>query len=50
MRINKLMTTLEEQAQMEYTEAIAAQQKAMIDYNVMMGNLDDPTEEDEEDE
>lgn len=31
-------------------EAEATRLKAMVDYNVMMGYIDDPAEEDEEDD
>lgn len=43
---------LKEKAELENTEAMTLQQKAMLDYNIMLGNLDDPTEEEggEEDE
>ncbi len=41
---------LKEKAELEYTEAIALQQKAMIDYNIMLGNIEDPEEEEEDNE
>lgn len=51
MKVKKMSMAPEEQAQIEYAEAMAAQHKATIDYNIMMGYLEDPTEEeDEEDE
>ena len=48
MRIEKLADTLEKQAEQEYTEAIAAKAKAVQDYNIMMGNIEDPSEDEEE--
>lgn len=48
MRIEKLGISIEEQAAMEYALALAAQTKATQDYNIMMGNLDDPEEESED--
>ncbi len=50
MKIEKLGISLEKQAELEYAEAVAARTQAALDYNIMMGNLDDPTEEDEENE
>lgn len=50
MKINKLSTTIEEQTERERAQAITAHNKAVQDYNVMMGILEDPSEEDEEDE
>lgn len=51
MRINKLGMSIEEQTEMERAQATAAHNKAVQDYNIMMGNLDDPSEEeDDEDE
>ena len=42
---------LEKQAEAEKTASRAARSKAVEDYNIMMGNLEDPSEEeDEEDE
>ena len=43
-------TPLDKQAEQEYAAAVAAETKAVQDYNIMMGNLEDPAEEDEEDE
>ena len=48
IRINRM--DLKEKAELENTEAFTLQQQAMIDYNVMIGNLEDPEEEDKEDE
>ena len=50
MRINKLSTTLEQQAEQEYAQAVSAHNKAVQDYNIMMGNLEDPSEEEEVDD
>ena len=51
MIVKKLGISLEEQAGMELANSIAAQMKATQDYNIMMGNLEDPSEEEgEEDE
>ncbi len=41
---------LNKQAEQEYADAQAAQTKAVQDYNIMMGNLEDPSEDDEEEE
>jgi len=48
MRINKLSIPLEQQAEQEYAQAVAAHNKAVQDYNIMMGNLEDPSDEEEE--
>ena len=48
MRINKLSMPLEQQAEQEYAQAVAAYNKAVQDYNIMMGNLEDPSDEEEE--
>ena len=48
MRIEKLGMTPQQQAEKEIAEALAADTKAVQDYNIMMGNLEDPSEEDEE--
>lgn len=51
MKVERLGITIEQQAEQEYAASIAARSKAVEDYNIMMGNLEDPTEEeDEEDE
>lgn len=50
MRVNKLAITLEQQAEQEHAQAIAAHNKAVQDYNIMMGNLEDPSEEEEADD
>ena len=50
MKVEKLGMSVEKQAELEYAEACAARQKAVQDYNIMMGNLEDPAEEDDEDE
>ena len=49
MRIQKLAVTPEQQAEQEYAEALAAKSKAVQDYTIMMGNLEDPEEEEEND-
>lgn len=48
MRINKLSMSLEQQAEQEHAQAVAAHNKAVQDYNIMMGNLEDPSDEEEE--
>ena len=50
MRIEKLSMTPQQQAEKENAEALAANTKAGQDYNIMMGNLEDPSEGDEEEE
>lgn len=50
MKVEKLGITIEQQAEQEYAASLAARSKAVEDYNIMMGNLEDPNEEDEEDE
>lgn len=50
MRIEKLAITPEQQAEQENAEALAAKNKAVQDYNIMLGNLEDPEEEEEEEE
>lgn len=41
---------LHDKAVLENTIAENERLKAMLDYNVMMGNIEDPEEEDEDDE
>ena len=48
MRIERLAMTPEQQAEQERAEALAAESKAVQDYNIMMGNLEDPSEDEEE--
>ena len=48
MKINKLGMSVEQQAEQEHAQAVAAHNKAVQDYNIMMGNLEDPTEEEKE--
>ena len=50
MIIEKLSMTPQQQAEKENAEALAASTKAVQDYNMMMGNLEDPSEEEEGDE
>ncbi len=50
MRIEKLSMTPQQQAEKENAEALTANTKAVQDYNIMMGNLEDPSEGDEEEE
>ena len=50
VKINKLHMTVEEQAEQELAEAQAARAQAVQDYNIMMGNLEDPAEDEEEEE
>lgn len=48
MRTEKLSMTPQQQAEQEYAEALAAKSKAVQDYNIMMGNLEDPSEDEDE--
>lgn len=41
---------LKDKAILENTIAENAKLKAMLDYNIMMGNIEDPDEEEEDDE
>ena len=41
---------LADKAVLENTIAENARLKAMLDYNIMMGNIDDPEEEEDEDD
>lgn len=50
MRIKKLSETPLEQAEREYAAATAAHIRAVTDYNIMMGTLEDPSEEEEDKE
>ena len=51
MIIRRLGISIEEQAEQEHAASLATRAKAVEDYNIMMGNLEDPMEtEDEEDE
>lgn len=48
MRIEKNAVPLDKQAEQEHADAQAEQTKAVQDYNIMMGNLEDPSEGEEE--
>lgn len=49
--INRIKMDLSEKALLENTIAENARLKAMLDYNIMMGNIEDPDEEEgDEDE
>ncbi len=48
--IKKETMNLRDRAEQENMEARAAQMKALQDYNVMMGNLEDPEEAEEEED
>ena len=48
--ITKFKTSIGEKKDLENAIAEAENMKAMADYNIMMGNLEDPAEEDEEEE
>ena len=48
MRTERLAVSPEQQAEQEYAEALTVKSKAVQDYNIMMGNLEDPEEEEEE--
>lgn len=50
MRIIRNSTPLDKQAEQEYAESITADTKAVQDYNIMMGNLEDPNEEEGDEE
>lgn len=47
MVYKKLSVSVEEQAEQEYAASLAARSKAVEDYNIMMGNLEDPMEDEE---
>ena len=48
--VNKNTIGIRESIELELTAAQAAQVKAILEYNIMMGNMDDPAEEENEDE
>lgn len=48
MRIERLNMTIEQQAEQERANAISARLMAIEDYNIMMGNIEDPQEGEEE--
>lgn len=50
MKIIKNDMPLDEMAEIEYAKCLIAEQKAVQDYNIMMGYLEDPLAEDEEEE
>ena len=50
MIIEKIPFSPNEQAEKEYTDYLAAKAKAVNDYNIMMGNIEDPEAEEDEDE
>ena len=50
MKIEKLKMSIGEAKDIENVIATKEKLDAIMDYNFMMGNLDDPNEEDEEDE
>ena len=50
MTVEKLSISLFEQAEQEYARSLSARSKAIEDYNIMMGNLDDPSDMEEEDD
>ena len=50
MKINKLGMSVEQMAEQEVAQARAAHNKAVQDYNIMMGNLEDPSEDEEGEE
>ena len=47
MLVKKLHVSIEEQAEIEYANSQAAKTQAVQDYNIMMGNLEDPSDEQE---
>lgn len=50
VRVEKNAVPVEKQAEQEYAEALATQAKAVQDYNVMMGIIEDPSEDEETEE
>lgn len=50
MRVVKMHMSVEEQAEMEYANAQAAKTQAVQDYNIMMGTIEDPSEEPDDEE
>lgn len=48
MKIIRLMGTLSERHLNENTRAEVEKSKALTDYNIMMGNLEEPIDEEEE--
>lgn len=49
--IERIKISLKDKAALENAQAAEMQMKAIFDYNIMMGNIEDPdAEEDEEDE
>lgn len=50
IEVRRLTGTIYERHQYENLLAQAAEMKAVQDYNLMMGNLEDPAEDGEEDE
>lgn len=48
MLINKIGMPLDKMAEAENAAAQAARSKALEDYNIMMGNIEDPSEDEEE--
>jgi len=47
MQIQKLNETIEQQTERERAQSMAARSKAVQDYNIMMGILEDPSEDEE---
>lgn len=45
VRVEKLAMSVYEQAEQEYANACTARSKAVQDYNIMMGNLEDPIDD-----
>lgn len=50
MKIIQLVGTILERHQNENARAMAEETKAITDYNIMMGNLEDPAAEEESEE
>lgn len=48
IKIIKATMSVAEKAMVENTIAREEENKAMIDYNIMMGNLEDPSDDEEE--
>jgi len=48
MKIERATMSIAEKAMLENAIAKEEENKAMIDYNIMMGNLEDPSDEEEE--
>lgn len=50
IRIQKLLQSIQEMTEQEYSQSTAMHVRAIADYNLMMGILEDPNEEEEDEE